>query len=57
MSAFIGDNIHGNELNLVSVQGSTVATNDRFMDVINVRENASDVNSDIVGMVSSVEWI
>ena len=55
MSAFIGENIHGNELNLVSVQGGTAAANDSFMDVINVRENSSDPNSDIVGMVSSVE--
>jgi flagellin-like hook-associated protein FlgL len=55
MSAFIGKNVHGTDLNLISVQGSGIAPNESFMDVINVRENASDPNSDIVGMVSSVE--
>ena len=55
MSAFIGENVHGNELNLISVQGSGVSNNNSFMDVINIRETSSDGTSDIVGMVSSVE--
>lgn len=55
MSAFIGENVHGNDLNLVSLQGSQATANDSFMDVISVRENASDPNSDIVGMVSAIE--
>lgn len=55
MSAFIGQNIHGNELELTAVTGQVAAPNNSFMDVINIRESNTDPNSDIVGMISSVE--
>jgi len=55
MSAFIGQNIHGSDLELASVQGTGVTTNDSFMDIINIRESNTDPNSDIVGMISSIE--
>ena len=54
MSAFIGENIHGNDLQLVSVYDS-VNNNSSFMDVLNIHANPSDTNSDLLGMVSSIE--
>jgi hypothetical protein len=55
MSAFIGQNIHGNDLELTAVTGPVASPNSSFMDVINIRESNTDPNSDIVGMISSVE--
>ena len=54
MSAFIGENIHGNDLQLVSVYDS-VNNNSSFMDVLNIHANPSDTSSDLLGMVSSIE--
>ena len=56
MSAFIGENIHGTDLDLVSVHNTDVSSStNSFMDVISIRENEADSNSDIVGMVSAIE--
>ncbi|MEL0326972.1 MAG: hypothetical protein VXA09_08240, partial [Burkholderiaceae bacterium] len=55
MSAFIGKNIHTNDLDLIAVHGDNISPNNSFMDVLNIRENNSDPNSELVGMISSIE--
>ncbi|MEL0215647.1 MAG: hypothetical protein VW948_07760, partial [Burkholderiaceae bacterium] len=55
MSAFIGQNIHANDLDLIAVHGGNITPNNSFMDVLNIRENNSDPNSELVGMISSIE--
>ena len=54
MSAFIGQNVHLNDLNL-SADLNFNGVNSSFMDVIDIHENSSDPNSNIVGLVSSIE--
>ncbi|MCH1515163.1 MAG: hypothetical protein L7U52_00480, partial [Alphaproteobacteria bacterium] len=54
MSAFIGGQIHTNELELIAGYNQN-STSSSFMDVLNIYENPSDANSDIAGMISTIE--
>ena len=55
MSAFIGSQIHGNDLNLISVYEPPGNNSNTFMDVVNIYSDPTNTNSDLLGMVSSVE--
>lgn len=54
MSAFIGGQIHNNELKLIAGYDPNPSVSS-FMDVLNIYENPSDTNSDIAGMISTIE--
>ena len=54
LSAFIGARVHSDKIDFTMVQGNT-DNQSSFMDVINIRANSSDPNSEVVGMISSIE--
>ena len=54
LSAFIGARVHSDKIDFTIVQGNT-DNQSSFMDVINIRANSGDPNSEIVGMISSIE--
>ena len=54
LSAFIGARVHSDSIEFTMVQGNT-DDQPSFMDVINIRANSSDPNSEVVGMISSIE--
>ena len=54
MSAFIGGQIHNNELELIAGYDPNSGASS-FMDVLNIYDNPSDPNSDIAGMISTIE--
>ena len=54
MSAFIGEHVHSDSMKITVLQGNTDPQSS-FMDVINIRESSTDPNSEVVGMISSIE--